>query len=345
MEQWNLTLERDLGHGVGVRASYDGNHGYNLPMTANYDQPPVNTLGYFAPATQAAIPYPSLLLIATSTNLGLANYQAGTFSVRKRSSSLQFEGSYTLTKDLTNLAGCSVGGASAYTSEFTPTAALCDPSKPGLDYGNASYLRRNRFLTTFLYELPAGRGKTLLSNSGGVVDGIVGGWVLSGVLVFQSGPFMSVGTLSDPSGTGFNIFGGGTFSGIGGRADSVAGVNPYKGKSLAQWINPAAFADPCALCGVGGNPPAIGRFGNAGSGSVVGPGTQAVSLSLLKRITVREQSRLEFGLQVANAFNHPNYAPPNTLTLGQSGFGAVTAMQSAEGVGPRQVQLAGRLTF
>ena len=345
VEQWNLTLERDLGHGVGVRASYDGNHGYNLPMTANYDQPPVNTLGYFAPATQAAIPYPSLLLIATSTNLGLANYQAGTFSVRKRSSSLQFEGSYTLTKDLTNLAGCSVGGASAYTSEFTPTAALCDPSKPGLDYGNASYLRRNRFLTTFLYELPAGRGKTLLGNSGGVVDGIVGGWVLSGVLVFQSGPFMSVGTLSDPSGTGFNIFGGGTFSGIGGRADSVAGVNPYKGKSLAQWINPAAFADPCALCGVGGNPPAIGRFGNAGSGSVVGPGTQAVSLSLLKRITVREQSRLEFGLQVANAFNHPNYAPPNTLTLGQSGFGAVTAMQSAEGVGPRQVQLAGRLTF
>ena len=146
-------------------------------MTANYDQPPVNTLGYFAPATQAAVPYPSLLLIATSTNLGLANYQAATSPVRKRSSSLQGESRYTSTKDLTNLGGCTVGGASSYTSEFTPTAALCDPSNPGLDYGNASYLRRNRFLTTFLYELPAGRGKTLLSDSGGMVDGSVGGSV------------------------------------------------------------------------------------------------------------------------------------------------------------------------
>ena len=86
----------------------------------------------------------------------------------------------------------------------------------------------------------------------------------------------------------------------------MSGVDPYAGRSLNQWINPAAFADPCAVCGIDGNPAAIGRFGDSLSGAVVGPGTQAVSLSLLRRVALTERSRVEFGAQVANAFNHPN---------------------------------------
>jgi hypothetical protein len=75
-----------------------------------------------------------------------------------------------------------------------------------------------------LYELPFGRGKRLANGTNPVVDRIVGGWVLSGIALFQSGPFMSVATLNDPSGTGYNIQ-----NGFGGRADTVKGVNPYQG--------------------------------------------------------------------------------------------------------------------
>jgi hypothetical protein len=345
VEEWNVTLERDLGHGIGLRASYDGNHGYNLPANTNYNQPAPNTAGFFAPSTQAAIPYPSFLILATSTSLGFSNYNAATFSVRKRSSSLQFEVSYTYAKDLSNLGGCAVQGAQPYANEFGVNTVLCDPAHPGQDYGNVSYTRRNRFLATFLYELPFGKGKTWFNSANGIANQIVGGWVLSGLALFQTGPFMNVATLSDPSGTFFNVFGGGTFTGIGGRADAVKGVSTTAGQSLAQWINPAAFADPRALCGVDGNPPAIGRFGDSTAGAVQGPGTQAVSLSLLKRFVFTERIRLEFGAQVANVLNHPNYAAPGILTLGLPGFGAITAMQNAEGAGPRQIQLTGRLTF
>jgi hypothetical protein len=149
-----------------------------------------------------------------------------------------------------------------------------------------------------------------------------------------------VATLSDPSGTGFN-----EFNANGGRADTVPGVSPYAGQSLSQWINPNAFADPCANCGINGNPPAIGRFGDSQEGSVVGPGTKVLSMSLLKRIPLTESVRLEFGAQVSNLTNHPNYLPPSVLTVGVGGFGAITAMQNAEGAGPRQMQLTGRLTF
>ncbi|HME09903.1 MAG TPA: TonB-dependent receptor [Bryobacteraceae bacterium] len=331
VEEWNLTLEQDVGKGVGLRVSYDGNHAYNIPTVTNANQPPVNSLGFNDPATQAAIPFPLLSYIATSNNLGFANYHAGTISVHKRSSNLRFEISYTYTRNLSNVNGAPIASASNYANEFGNT--LSDPYHPGVDYGNVPFSRRERVLATFLYELPFGKGQTFL-NSSSVLDWLVGGWELSGVLLFQSGPFMSVATLNDPSGTGYNIFG--SLYGNGGRADTVAGVKPYAGQSINQWINPNAFVDPANN---------IGRFGNSTSGDVVGPGTQAVSLSLLKRFTLKERVHAVIGMQVSNAFNHANFAPPNNLTLGVPAFGQITSLQSAEGAGPRQIQLTGRLTF
>ncbi len=342
VEEWNVTVERDLGKGVGLRASYDGNHAYNLPTITNADQPPVNSLGFNDPATQAAIPFPIMAYIATSNNHGFANYNAGTISVHKRAANLQFEISYAYTRDLSNVNGAPIASASGYANEFGNT--LSDPYHPGLDYGNVPFGRRQRVLATFLYDLPFGKGQAYL-NTNSLLDRVVGGWELSGVTLFQTGPFLSVSILSDPSGTGFNLLG--ALSGNGGRADTVAGANPYAGQTINQWINPNAFADPCANCQTlaNGVTTAIGRFGDATSGDVVGPGTQAVSLSLLKRFSFSERVRAVIGMQVSNAFNHPNYAPPSNLTWGVPAFGQITAMQSAEGAGPRQIQLTGRLTF
>jgi hypothetical protein len=55
-------------------------------------------------------------------------------------------------------------------------------------------------------------------------------------------------------------------------------------------------------------------------------------------------------MQVSNAFNHPNYAPPSSLIVGVPGFGQLTGLQggggyNADSAGPRQIQLTGRLTF
>jgi hypothetical protein len=341
VEEWNLTLEQDLGAGVGLRVSYDGNHSYNLPTQENTDQVPVNNLGFGSSVSQAAIPFPAVAYIDTTTDTGFQHYDAGTVSVKKRAAGLQFEVSYTFTRNLSNVNGAPIASASGYANEFGNV--LSDPYNPRLDYGNVPFSRRNRFLATFVYDLPFGKGKTLL-NSNAILDKVVGGWQLAGILTFQSGPFMTVATLTDPSGTGYNIF-----NPTGGRADTVAGVNPYTGQSIAQWINPNAFADPCAnVCQTlpNGVTTAIGRFGDATNGDIVGPGTQTVHLSLIKRFAIRERSRVEVGAQVSNAFNHPNFAPPNNLNVSvPAGFGTITALQIAEGAGPRQVQLTGRLTF
>jgi hypothetical protein len=327
IDEWNLTLERDLGQGFGLRASYDGNHGSKLGTLVNLNQQHANTQGY----DPTAVPFPALSYIYYQTNLGYSNYNTGTVSVQKRSNGFQFEGSYVYTRNLTNVYGATSGSTASFGSANEFGGTLSDPYNPNLDYGNVPFSRRHRILVTFLYELPFGKGKLFLNNTNAVVGRAVGGWTLSGIALWQSGPFMTVSTLNDPSGTGYN-----QLNANGGRADTVPGVNPYAGQSLNQWINPNAFVDPANN---------IGRFGDSQQGSVVGPGTTAISLSLLKRIAIKESARFELGAQVANLFNHPNYLAPSNLTVGVEGFGQINSMQSAEGGGPRAIQLTGRLTF
>ncbi len=157
-------------------------------------------------------------------------------------------------------------------------------------------------LTTVLYQLPFGRGATFLSSSGRLMDAAVGGWQLGGVLVFQSGAFMTIGQSSvDSANTGIlNTLGVA-------RADVVPGVGSRAVKGLTNsagpvYINPNAFTLP---------PVNAGRFGTSSVGNVVGPGTDAVSLSLIKSIKITEQLQFQFGAQAANALNHRNYDVPN----------------------------------
>ena len=71
-----------------------------------------------------------------------------------------------------------------------------------------------------------------------------------------------------------------------------------------------------------------------------------VSLSLIKRFAITESARVEIGAQVSNIANHPNYAPPDNLNMSiQAGFGTISALQGAEGAGPRAIQLTARITF
>jgi len=324
--QWNVTIERDLGSNIGVRLTYTGNHGGNIGYTENIDQVPPNTIGY-ANAVAGA-PYPLWGIINDHTIGARLNYDAGTIEVNRRlSHGLQFNSSYTLAKDLTDGQGFNPTG---YTSQGGGTVS--DAYNINLDYGPVSYVRRHRSVSTFLYQLPFGRNGLLLSSANRLVDSIVGGWQLAGVMLFQSGPYLTVVAPGvDPAGNNFvNVSGSG-------RADIVPGVPVYPtNQSLADWINPAAFVKP------GNN---IGRIGDSPIGAAVGPGTAAVSLSLIKEVVIGERLRFQIGAAASNALNHPNYAPPSNLSVGTAGFSSITNVQSQDAGGPRAIQITARLRF
>jgi len=325
VQQWNLTVEHDLGHNLGVRVSYDGSHGTDLGNFENANQVPANTVG-FAKA-EAGEPYPLWSFLKTAVNASRSNYNALTVAATRRLyKGLQFQSSYVFAKNLSNAGGRS---PSAFASELG--GILTDKFNPNLDYGNVAFTRRSRFLTTFLYDLPFGKSQKLLTSAGPVLNRIVGGWELAGVLLFQTGPFLTVvAPGSDPAGDGFDTVVGA------GRADIVSGQPLYPAvQNSGLWINKAAFAVPQDNLGRGPSSPV---------GSVVGPGTQAVSLSLFKSLQITERARFQFGVAAANALNHLNLGTPG-LTLTAGSFGTITSTQSAEGAAPRTIQLSGRITF
>jgi hypothetical protein len=334
VQQWNLTLEQDLGRGIGARFSYTGSHGANLEAMADLNQVPANALGYDQVADQR--PFPSFAVIQSVVNADEGNYNSGTVELsRHNGKALTFDASYTFTRDLSNAGGIAPNAFTVAGGVF-----MTDRFHPGLDYGNVIYDRRHRFLATFLYGMPFGRNQRWL-NRGSLASALASGWQLGGVTVVQSGPFLTPYQQSvDPANT--NIL---TTVGEA-RPDQLTGVSPYaQHSSTAQWLNPDAFSyqNLQTSDGIG-----IGRFGNAPVGGVIGPGTANFSLSLMKSVAFRQQNKeqagLQFGVEAANLFNHRNYEPPN-MQLDSSGFGSITALQSAEGAGPRSLELSARITF
>jgi hypothetical protein len=317
VHQWNFTVERDLGRGMGVRVTYNGSHGFNLGRQGNLDQLPPNTTGYVQ--NGPLLRFPSFAYMAIETNGGYSNYNGLTAAVTKRmSNGLQFQSSYAFTRNLTNAQGYN---PSAFASEAG--GIVTDLRNPTLDYGNVMFSRRHRFLSTFLYQLPG--PKT------GILGQTVGGWEMGGVLLFQSGPFLTVTVPgADPMGNGFpNLIGNG-------KADILSGVPLLAAtKTPGGWINKAAFAVPPSL---------VGRYPTAPTGNVAGPGTSVLSMSLMKSVRIREGMRFQVGAQAANIFNHQNWAAPNT-TFNTAAFGTITNVQTAENAGPRQIQITSRLTF
>ena len=277
-------------------------------------------------------PYPCWSVIQSVENLAESNYNSGTVEVSRHSGKgLTFDASYMFTRDLSDAAGATPSSFVGSGGNF-----LTNRFHPGLDYGNVAYDRRHRFLATYLYDLPFGKGQRWLS-SGTALNSIVGDWHLGGVTVLQSGPFLTpYQETVDPANTNILTTVGQT------RTDQLTNVSLYAAhRNISQWLNPAAFP---YLNLQNANGVGIGRFGDAPVGGVVGPGSEIYSFSLRKDLTLHEQTKFELSVEAANVFNHRNYEPPN-MQVDSGAFGTISELQTAEGAGPRNLQLSGRIIF
>jgi hypothetical protein len=211
------------------------------------------------------------------------------------------------------------------------------------DYGNVGGTRKHRWITTMVDELPIGKGRFLLGNANGVLNGIVGGWRLSTILLVQTGPFDTPFLKFDSSGNannnGFN------------RPDVAGNPNNFH-HTRTQWWNPNVYACPGGVPGQDFGTDGltlncsnvIGRFGNAGVGSLVGPGTINLSLGLAKDFQLTERFKLKFESSFTNVPNHPNFDDPRN-NLSEGTFGQVQASRLGDAGGNRVGQLALRIEF
>ena len=123
------------------------------------------------------------------------------------------------------------------------------------------------------------------------------------------------------------------------------GFNPANGST---YFNRNAFVCPGRVAGSSDqfncNVAPIGRFGNAGVGTLVGPGTVNLSLGVGKNFRLTEKSALKFEATFTNLPNHPNLNDPGT-TITSIAFGQITSARGADSGGNRVGQFALRFEF
>ncbi|PYU02636.1 MAG: hypothetical protein DMG33_18425, partial [Acidobacteria bacterium] len=112
---------------------------------------------------------------------------------------LMFNSSYTWAKNVADNQGPQVG---SFADENGGARASYIYDRH-LDFGDVYGTRRHRWLTSMVYELPFGRGKTFGHNLNRAEDTLIGGWQLSNIFLWQTGPYLTpYFSGGDPSGTG-----------------------------------------------------------------------------------------------------------------------------------------------
>jgi len=336
-QQWNLTIQRQLGSRTSVSVGYVGNKIDHMSDIFIFNQLRLVSTGVTAPGPFAQPLLnccgPSRPTIRFNDSSGIQRYNALQITVAQRAwKGLQYQANYTWSKCLTNSLGYfgPFGDEEALPGSVSQTGFgffFQDAYNAKGDYGRCISDAPRLFNGYLTYDLPFGKGRMFAANAEPVVNAIVGGWSIASNFTMHSG-FALYPHGPDNSGTGSasprpNCVAGVSQSGSG-QLTSPTATGGIIGKQL---LNPNAVA-----------PAAPGTFGTCAAGSFRGPGLATSDLSIVKAFAISERTNFQFITQFINLTNTPIFGAPNS-SQGPT-FGLVTSSNPG-----RQVQFGMKLAF
>ncbi|HLM58388.1 MAG TPA: carboxypeptidase regulatory-like domain-containing protein [Pyrinomonadaceae bacterium] len=329
VQNWNLSLQFEPFRNTSIELTYTGNKGTHLYL------PLVN----INPRDQDVVEFLAGQNLSTETTfadpLGRRNLLGAVIAIPRGTVGTPFFGFSTLNRYF-DPSGNSirhagyidvrrrVRGGLTFTANYTFGKSIDDASDASPDtrvlssgsagggqasYGAPRFLDRSvstfdikhNFSSTFVWDLPVGRKKWLLSEAGSFVNTFIGNWTMSGVFRLQGGqPLIPVLIDSNQLGGSNRVV----------RPNIVEGVslkNPLwdrncpVGALCEPYINPAAFMRPPK-----------GSLGSAPRTlDVRGPMQRYFDLSFQKNFSwpfLRdEKRRINFRVDLINALNSPNF--------------------------------------
>jgi len=306
--QWNLGVEQQIGPNTVLEADYVGSHSSRLDSGAIRNTAIIPGPGPIAPRQ----PFPYITPTNYDKSISNSNYHA-----------LQAKARTIIGRKLTLLG--------AYTWSKTIDIG-CDGffGTEGCSVQDVYHLRRDRSVagfdipqllsTSFVYQLPIGRGERLgLSNP--ILNAVAGGWGVSGIFTTRSGqPFNAAA-----SGDIANV---GAANGI--RPNRTCS-NPYSPGRGQNYLNTACFASPAAF-----------NFGSEGRNDLRSPHVTNLDFSLVKAfsIPVSKETSLQFRTDFFNLFNQAPLGVPDT-NINDTNFGRITSTATTE----REIQFALKLYY
>ena len=282
---------------------------------------------------QSLMPYPEFCggVSATDEPVGINNYNALQANFKHRfGAGLIFTASYTFSKFLSDVAGPeewgSVNGDTGGSGIRNYYDLKADWTVDGEDIPQSLVLN-------YVYELPFGRGKKFGGGMNRAEDAVVGGWQVNGITTVQSGFPMSIG----PNGNSSTVFGGSQHANLTGQPFRTGSCgNGTPGNPIIAVGTKYCFFNPAAF-----TPPPAYTFGTGPRyySNLRAPGYVDEDLTLGKWFNLAEGFRLQFAVQMFNAFNHPNFGIPD------SGVGDGTMGESSSTQGAREMQGVLKITL
>jgi len=212
--------------------------------------------------------------------------------------------------------------------------SLQDPNKRRGEWGNCGYDRRQVFNTSLVAQTPK-FGSTWMQR-------LVGSWNGSGIFTATTGGYATVTDGSDVSLTGLGGVPGS--GGAGNDRPNLVG-DPFQTGTIAA--NPTCagpaqvrtilhWLNPCAFL----KQPSL-TFGNTPRNSLLGPGRWNFDTSIWRSFRVTEGYKLDVRAEGFNVFNHPQFGNPATSLSNTSTLGRITSLVN----NPRILQLVLKMTF
>jgi hypothetical protein len=335
-QQWNLSVGQQFKGQQSLEVGFAGALGIHLLPSGGsvgIDEPSQAQAEQIAACTGSCnarqyTPYPNYGNVTNANPYdGTMNYNSLQVRYEKRFTSGMITSGYTFSK--------SIGTSDTSMSwlDNGNDGAIQDYNNLKGERSLLSFSMKNRWVTSYVLNLPFGKGQKFLNSSNGIVDRVVGGWAVNGITMLQSGqPIMltyhgrnsysnwNAGTLRpnyDPSASGCN-----------GKAKSGSAQS-----RLSEWFNTSCFTAPGSGFDFGNEP----RVDN----NLTTSGMANWDFSAVKSTAVTEKTNLQFRVEFFNVFNRRQWGMPNNDASNPQAFGQVTGQQN----NPRQIQASLRFAF
>jgi hypothetical protein len=311
--QWSLGAQREIFGSMTIDATYFGSAGVHLRRLMSYNNPEPSELAN----SNLARPFPKFGSIQVMSAPGHSSYHAGYLKLQRRfSRGISFLSSFSYGKAIDDGSGIRTTDGDS----LTPS----DNYNLRLERGLSAFDFRRRWTTSGLWDVPIGQDKRWL-NRRGVLDWMLGGWQLGGIVTLQDGFPFTV------------LCGGGAIQNGGGVCYPDATGEDWRlsasGRTRTRYFNTNAFVD---------RNPSGGpfRYGTVARNSLIGPGIVSIDASANKRFRLKGSSYAEVRVEVFNLPNHPIWNQPGN-TLRTPTFGVITGTR----MDSRQIQLGMKVVF
>jgi len=337
VQEWELSLQRQLGTATVLSVSYVGSVGRQL-LTFEESNPGDQALclqlsnpANVAPGTTTCGPFGEDTVYTTASGQTVEgtrptfgiNFNSNPYMKTAVSSSfnslqvslehsekyLNFLIGYTFEKSLDN-------GSDSFDAT--------NPLNPAQTYALSSFNVPHNLIASYTVQLPFDH----FIGGGDIAKRFTAGWELSGVTTFAKGEPVTLNENDDNSLLGAFNANVDVPSYANNGSPLYINRNPRKG---LPYFNPNYFV-----------PETIGQVGNAMRRYFSGPGINNFDMALLKSTDITESTKLQFRAEAFNVFNHAQFMNPNGLVnnTGQGGFGFVTGARD-----PRIMQVALKFLF